>query len=117
MEKAMLPMNFVLLDDLHWRKLHPDEAISLYIHNLRKLLSRALPDAAQATKEPLLQQYMVGIPKDIARQLRASGEVNMLEKAMTCARLLMMIDLDPVAAVADKNQGSPEENPNFWENE
>jgi len=57
--------------------------------------------------------HTVGIPEDIARQLRALGEVNMLEKAVTCARLLMMIDPDPVAAVADKNQGSPEENPNF----
>ena len=43
MEKAMLPMNFVSLDDFHHRKPYPGEAISLYVHDLRKLLSHALP--------------------------------------------------------------------------
>jgi len=54
MEKVMLPMNFVSLDDFLRRKLHPGEAISLYVHDLRKLLSHALSDAVQATMEPLL---------------------------------------------------------------
>jgi len=42
MEKAMLPMNFVSLDDFHRRKLRPGEAISLYVHDLWKLLTHAL---------------------------------------------------------------------------
>ena len=81
MERAMLPMNFVSLDDFHRRKLRPGKAISLYVHDLRKLLSHALPDTAQAAKEPLfLHQFLAGIPEAIARQLRASGEVDTLEK-------------------------------------
>jgi len=102
MEKGMLPMNLISLDNFHQRKLHPGEVILLYVHDLRKLLSHALPDAA---KEPLLlHQFLAGIPEAIVRQLRVSGEVNILEKVMTCARLVMTIDPDPVAAVADKNQ-------------
>ena len=44
MEKAMLPMNFILLDDFHCRKFYPGESISIYVHNLRKFLSHALPE-------------------------------------------------------------------------
>ena len=44
MEKAIMPMNFVSLDKFHRRKLRPGEAISLYVHELRKLLTHALPD-------------------------------------------------------------------------
>ena len=38
MEKFIMPMNFVSLDDFHHRKLRPGETISLYMHDLRKLL-------------------------------------------------------------------------------
>ena len=38
----------------------------------------------------------------IARQLRMSGKVNMLDKVMTHARLLMTIDHEPVAAVVNE---------------
>jgi len=47
MEKAMLPLNFISLDDFHQRKLHLSKAIPLYLHDLKKLLSHALPDAVQ----------------------------------------------------------------------
>ena len=68
------------------------------------------PDAAQVAKESLLlHQFLAGIPEAIARQLRASGEVDKLEKAMTHARLLMTINPDPVAAIADKIQISTAE--------
>ena len=113
LEKAMLPMNFLSLDDFHRRKLRPDEAISVYVHDLRKLLSHALPEAANYAKEPLLlHQILAGIPEAIARQLRALGEVTTLDKAMTRARLLMTIDSEPVATIADKNPSPLAEKPN-----
>ena len=103
MEKAMMPMNFVSLDDFHRRKLRPGEALSLYIHDLKKLLTHALPDVAQAAKEPLLlHQFLAGIPESIAKQVRASGEVTTLETAITRAKLLMTIDSDPVATLTEK---------------
>ena len=95
-----MPMNFVSLDDFHCRKLRSGEAISLYVHNLRKLLNHMLPDLEQAAKEPLLlHQFLAGIPESIAKQLRASGEVTTLDAAITHARLLMTIDSDSVAAL------------------
>ena len=113
MEKAMLPMNSVSLDDFHHRKLRPGEAISVYVHDLRKLLSHALPEVANDTKEPLLlHQFLSGISEAIARQLRASGEVTTLDKAMTRARLLMTIESEPVATIADKTPSLLAEKPN-----
>jgi len=50
MEGAMMPMNFVSLDEFYGRKLHPGEATSLYVHNLRKLLSHTLPKAERVQK-------------------------------------------------------------------
>lgn len=100
MEKAMMPMTFVSLDDFHRRKLRPGEALSLYVHDLRKLLTHALPNMEQAAKEPLLvHQFLAGIPDAIAKQLRASGEVTTLDTAITRARLLMTIDSDSVATL------------------
>jgi len=66
----MIPMSFVSLDDFHRRKLRPGEAVSLFAHNLRKLLSHAFPKAEQGAKEPLLLHQILVEP--IARQLRAS---------------------------------------------
>ena len=56
MEKAIMPMNFISLDDFHCRKLRPGEAILLYVHDLRKLLNHVVPDMEQVTKGPLLLQ-------------------------------------------------------------
>ena len=98
------------MDDFHCGKFRPGEAISLYVHNLQKLLSHALSEAVRDMKEPLLLHlFLAGIPKITARQLRASGKVTTLEKAMTCAKLLTTIDPEPEAAVGDKNAEKPNE--------
>ena len=112
MLKTMLPMNFVSLDDFHRRKLRPGEAISLYVHDLRKLLAHALPDTEQAAKEPLLlYQFLAGIPETVARQLRASGEVTTLDKAMTRARLLMTLDSESAVAIVNEKPNCVTEKP------
>ena len=54
MKKAIMPMNFVSLDKFHCKRLQLGEAISLYAHDLKKLLSHALPDLEQAAREPFL---------------------------------------------------------------
>jgi len=49
-----MSMNFVSSDNFHRSKLRPGKAITLYAHELRKLLSHAIPDMATPAKEPLL---------------------------------------------------------------
>ena len=102
-EKAMKPMGFVSLDDFHRRKLQPGEALSVFVHDLKKLIDQAIPNMAKEAKEPLLlHQFLTGLPGPITRQLRASGDIKTLEAAMTRARLLMTIDAEPVAMVDEK---------------
>ena len=72
----------------------------MYIHEVRKLRTRALPDLEQAVREPfLLHQFLAGIPEAIFKQLRASGEVTTLNAAITRAKLLMTIDSEWVAVL------------------
>ena len=102
-EKAMVPMGFVSLDDFHRRKLRPGEAISLFVHDLKKLIDQAIPNMEKEARDPLLlHQFLAGLPDAITKQLRASGEIRTLEEAMARARLLMAIDLQPVAMLEEK---------------
>ena len=84
LEKALMPMNFVSLDDFYRRKLQPGEAITLYANGLRKLLTHATPDIAAAE-----------IPEPISRQLRTSGEIKTLDRAIERARLRLLMTIEP----------------------
>ena len=87
-----MPMHFVLLDEFHRRRLQPRKAISLYVHELRKLLIHALPDLEQTARESfLLHQFLAGIPEAISKQLRASGKVTTLNAVITQVKLLMKL--------------------------
>ena len=109
-EKALMPMNFVSLEDFHRRKLRPGEAISLYVHDLKKLLTHAIPDMEQAAKEPLLlHQFLAGIPETISKQVRASGELTTLDAVVTRTKLLMAISSDSVATLTAKPNAKPDE--------
>lgn len=101
---ALMPMEFLSLDEFHRRKLRPGEALSVFVHDIKKLLNQAMPDLEEtARKQLLLHQFLGGLPESVSRQLRATGEVGTLETAITRARLLMTID-DPgrAAAVTEK---------------
>ena len=64
------PAGFVLLDEFHARKLRPDESPSLFRHELKKLLERAMPGVDTATRDRLLiHQFLLGLPIGISRQL------------------------------------------------
>ena len=73
-EKAMRPMGFISLDEFHRRKLQPGEPISVFAHELKKLIDQAIPNMEKETRDPLLlHQFLAGFPDGITRQLRASG--------------------------------------------
>ena len=89
----MMPMAFTTLDDFHRRQLRPGEPLPLFVHGLKTLLKRAMPDIdAIARSQLVLHQFLVGLPVKVSRQLRASGETNDLDKTIERARLLMAID-------------------------
>ena len=75
MEKLM-PAGFLSLEEFHKRKLHPREPLQMFIHELKTLLNRAMPDMDVATRDQLLlHQFLADIPLGVSKQLRASGEI------------------------------------------
>ena len=102
--EAMMPMEFVSLDDFHRRKLRPGEAVSIFLHDLKKLLEQSMPGLEETAKEKLvLHQFLAGLPDNVSKQLRATGEVLKLDAAVARTRLLMTIDdQEQSAAVSQK---------------
>ena len=91
--EAMTPMGFISLDAFHSRKLRPGEALSVFVHELKKLLDLAMPDLDDAARDRLLlHQFLGGIPTAVSRQLRATGETKTLAVTVERARLLLALD-------------------------
>ena len=106
----IVPMPFVSLADFHKRMLLPGESLSLYVHQLKQLLSQAMPDISNAVREQLLlHQFLSGLPQDVSKQLRAMGATATLAVAMQRARLLMTIeDQGETAAISTKQPSANE---------
>jgi len=103
----MTPMGFISLDEFYCRKLRSGEAISVYVHDLKKLLEMAIQSMDTAVKDLLLlHQFVAGLPDTITCQLRVSGEVKTLEAAVTRARVLMAVKSQPVAAIEESTKES-----------
>ena len=106
---TLMPMEFVSLKEFHRRKLRPGEALSVFIHDTKKLLDQAMPSLEKnARTQLLLHRFFGGLPETVGRQLRATGEVKTLDTAIVQARILMTIDkqnsgLSASAAVAKKS--------------
>ena len=65
---GIMPMAFTSLEEFHQRKLHPGEALSVYVHNLKVLLERAMPGInATSRGQLLLHQFLTGIPMHVSQ--------------------------------------------------
>ena len=90
--QRIVPAHFVSLADFHKRTLRPGESLSVFSHELKRLLEQALLSAdASTSKELLLHQFISGLPSSWSKQLRAGGQINDLKTAMERAKLLMML--------------------------
>ena len=90
--EKIMPMAFSTLEEFHQRKLHPGEALSVFVHDLKTMLEHAMPDIDEASRtQLLLHQFLTGLPVSISRQLRATGDATDFNKAVERARLLMII--------------------------
>ena len=83
----MAPVCFISLDNFRARKLRPNIALPVFLHELRQLLKQAMPEASADTRKRLLfHQFVSGLPFSIGKQLRATGEVNDLDIIMERAK-------------------------------
>ena len=104
--EGMGPVRFVSMDDFHRRRLLPSESLSVFSHELKRLIDQAMPTADATTRQQLLiHQFLAGLPTEVSKRLRAAGEIDDLAKLIQRAKLLMTIDAKekpeekPVAAV------------------
>ena len=103
--KAMAPVQFVSLEDFRAWKLRPNEALSVFLHELRQMLKQAMPEAGEATqKQLLLHQFVSGLPVNISKQLRATGALDNLDVVVERAKLLMTIEEPQKTAAVQSNE-------------
>ena len=103
----MAPSNFVTMEEFRDRKLRPGEALSLYLHDLRQLIDRAMPKLDLALKEQLiLHQFVAGLPATINRQLRATGDMANLQSTLERAKLLLSLEEEQKVAAVTPQMGS-----------
>ena len=63
----MVPNEFVSLEEFHSCTMHPGEAITLYLHDLKQLLQQAMPGLAGNASNPLLlHQFLSELPGSIS---------------------------------------------------
>ena len=59
---ALMPMEFVSLNNFHRCMMRPGEALSVFVHDLKKLLEQAMLELdAPAREQLLLHQFLTGI--------------------------------------------------------
>eukprot|EP00731_Ephydatia_muelleri_P007784 Em0004g122a len=105
MIKRMVLASFVSMDGFLKRRLRLEEALSLYIFELKWLLDQAMPGLDATAHSPLLlHQFMEGLPTVVSRQLRAAGDVKDLDTALERVRTLMTLEegSTTVAAMEEK---------------
>ena len=62
--EKLSPQDFMSLDGFHKRQLHPGEPISVYVHEMKRLLSQAIPELVGGPRNQLLlHQFLSGIPE------------------------------------------------------
>ena len=79
----MAPQSFVSMSDFYKHRLHPSEPISVYVHELKKLLDQAMPELDKSAREqPLLHQFITEIIPHVSRAIRAAADVSSFDKAV-----------------------------------
>jgi len=101
----MAPVRFVSLDDIRARKLNPGESLPVFLHELKMLSKKAMPDADATTLNQLvLHQFISRLPSQIGKQLHATEEVSDLDKVLERAKLLMTIEEPQMTAAVQSNE-------------
>ena len=91
-KSKLLPPAFSALNMFNQRTLLPDEALPLFLHDLKRLLSHAMPELPQEARDRLLlHQFLNRLPLAISKQLCSTGDTQELEATVERARLLITI--------------------------
>ena len=68
--KKMVPLEFVSLEEFQKQSIFPGKSVGMYLYELKQLLQQAMPElTAEATKQLLIHQFLVGLPASLSQQL------------------------------------------------
>ena len=89
--ERMGPVRFVTMDEFHRRRIFPGESLSVFWHELKRMIDRAMPAANAPTRQQLvIHQFLTGFPLEVSKRLRAAGAGEIYD-LMQRAKLLMTI--------------------------
>ena len=104
--ETLMPMGFTVLDRFQTRRLQPGEALSVFSHDLKKLLEQAMPEIDSKVRDQLLlHQFVAGLP---SKRLRAAGAVTDLKEAIKRVKLMMSLEAAPPTLAATVDQHTPD---------
>ena len=107
------PNAFTTIEQFRQRKLIPDEALSLFLHDLKQLLDQVKPKLDTGAREQLIiHQFLAGLPGTVSTQLRAAGDTTNLQTTFDRAKLLMSLEDEQTVATIS----TPPEKPRVSEN-
>ena len=94
---------FIVLHEFESRKLLPGESPQEFLHSLKQLLTKAIPEMDMYAREQLLlHRFLSGLPSQYARNIRASSEVKDTNEALKRVKFLMLCQPEEsVASVTD----------------
>ena len=112
--EKLSPQAFVSLDGFLKWWLHSGEPISVFMHEMKNILSQVMPELVGGPRNQLfLYQFLSGIPEGISKPICAASEVKSFEQAaVEKATLLMAVDNNnpsAVAAVSDSQASQVQE--------
>ena len=91
--KQIMSMEFISLEDFHKRLHRQGESLSVFLHDLKKLLSTAIPNLeASAQNQLQLHQLLVGLS---SKQLCATGDTTDLDRVLEHTHLFFMMKDHP----------------------
>jgi len=68
------------MDYFHCRRLLQGESLSIFCHELNRLIDRAIPASDGATQQQLvIHHFLMGLHFKVCKQLHAAGEINNLD--------------------------------------
>ena len=100
----MTPAGFISLNEFHQWKAQP-----VYLHELKRLLDRAMTKLEKKARDQLLlHQFLDGLPVSVSTQLRATGDTKVLQDTVEWVRVLMTINSDRSHSTKDRGSTTVE---------
>ena len=82
----------------------PGESSQEFLHVIKRLLAKAIPEMDGAREQLLLHRFLSGIPEQFSKSIRASPDVHNTSEALKRVKLLTLCQRSEItAAISDSS--------------